>query len=367
MKDHRVGGRTLHALPDVITVVLCGVIAGCESWEGIEEHARDREEWLRSFLELRNGIPSHDTMERVFRYMWPEEFRELLMGLSGALHETFSGKLISIDGKSLRGSFDRILGQRMKHIVSAYVAESGATISQVTTEEKSNEITAIPELLNLIDIEGATVTLDAMGCQTSIVSEIVEKGGDYVIGLKGNQGNLHESVERYFADVSPEECEKSDDTSVLYHVEKGHGRIEERVYVIDEKVRWLPGFSKWAGLRSIGMVMSKRTIGDKQTSERRYYISSLPCDVESFAQAVRNHWQIENGLHHVLDVSFGEDRSRIRSSYAPENMAVIRRMANALLRTDTTPKRTMKAKIRRANRLPEYLQQILTAPLVEQF
>jgi predicted transposase YbfD/YdcC len=367
MKDPRVEGRTQHALIDVIVIVLCGVLAGCEGWDSIAEHGRDREEWFGRFLELRNGIPSPDTLQRVFERMWPEEFQGLLLSLSGALHETFSGEVISIDGKSLRGSFDRALGKRMKHIVSAFVSDSGATIAQVVTNEKSNEITAIPELLNLIDIEGAVVTMDAMGCQTEIVSQIIEKDGDYVIGLKGNQGELHKAVRDYFDSISLTECEKTPDSSVLYNVEKGHGRVEERAYVIDENVSWLPGFSKWKGLQSIGMVISKRTIQEKNTEEKRFYISSLPCDVEAFERAVRSHWGIENRSHHVLDVSFGEDRSRIRSSYAPENMAIIRRLANAIFKTDKTPKRSVKAKIRRANRLPQYMEELLSTPIEEHF
>jgi hypothetical protein len=202
MKDPRVEGRTLHSLVDVIVIVLCGVLAGCEGWDGIAEHGRDREDWFSKFLELSNGIPSADTLQRVFERMWPEEFQGLLLGLSGALHETFSGEVVSIDGSSLRGSFDRALGRRMKHIVSAYVSESGTTIAQVVTNEKSNEITAIPELLKLIDIEGATVTMDARGCQTEIVSQIIENDGGYVIGLKGNQGDLHKAVKNYFDSIS---------------------------------------------------------------------------------------------------------------------------------------------------------------------
>lgn len=367
MKDPRIVGRTLHSLSDILVLTLAGVLAGSESWEEIIEHAHDREEWFRGFLELKNGIPSHDTIERVFERIWPEEFRALMMGLSGALHESFDGQIISIDGKSLRGSFDRLLGQKMKHLVSAFVGESGVTITVAAVPEKSNEIKAIPEVLNAFDIEGATVTLDAMGCQTTIAAQITEKKGDYVFGLKGNQGDLHDAVEKFFSLINFQDYAQTNDATVFYSLDKGHGRIEERAYFVDDDVRWLPGFSKWAGLSSIGMVISRRTEKEKTTEERRFFISSLPAVAEPFAKAVRQHWSIENGSHYVLDVTFREDTSRIRRGFAAENMAIMRRMANTLLRTDTTPRMSMRRKIGRANRSTEYMARILTAPLVKQF
>lgn len=367
MKDPRIVGRTLHSLSDILVLTLAGVLAGSESWEEIIEHAHDREEWFRGFLELKNGIPSHDTIERVFERIWPEEFRALMMGLSGALHESFDGQIISIDGKSLRGSFDRLLGQKMKHLVSAFVGESGVTITVAAVPEKSNEIKAIPEVLNAFDIEGATVTLDAMGCQTTIAAQITEKKGDYVFGLKGNQGDLHDAVEKFFSLINFQDYAQTNDATVFYSLDKGHGRIEERAYFVDDDVRWLPGFSKWAGLSSIGMVISRRTEKEKTTEERRFFISSLPAVAEPFAKAVRQHWSIENGSHYVLDVTFREDNSRIRRGFAAENMAIMRRMANTLLRTDTTPRMSMRRKIGRANRSTEYMARILTAPLVKQF
>jgi predicted transposase YbfD/YdcC len=367
MKDPRIVGRTLHSLSDILVLTLAGVLAGSESWEEIIEHAHDREEWFRGFLELKNGIPSHDTIERVFERIWPEEFRALMMGLSGALHESFDGQIISIDGKSLRGSFDRLLGQKMKHLVSAFVGESGVTITVAAVPEKSNEIRAIPEVLNAFDIEGATVTLDAMGCQTAIAAQITEKKGDYVFGLKGNQGDLHDAVEKFFSLINFQDYAQTNDATVFYSIDKGHGRIEERAYFVDDDVRWLPGFSKWAGLSSIGMVISRRTEKEKTTEERRFFISSLPAVAEPFAKAVRQHWSIENGSHYVLDVTFREDNSRIRRGFTAENMAIMRRMANTLLRTDTTPRMSMRRKIGRANRSTEYMARILTAPLVKQF
>jgi len=367
MKDPRIVGRTLHSLSDILVLTLAGVLAGSESWEEIIEHAHDREEWFRGFLELKNGIPSHDTIERVFERIWPEEFRALMMGLSGALHESFDGQIISIDGKSLRGSFDRLLGQKMKHLVSAFVGESGVTITVAAVPEKSNEIRAIPEVLNAFDIEGATVTLDAMGCQTAIAAQITEKKGDYVFGLKGNQGDLHDAVEKFFSLINFQDYAQTNDATVFYSIDKGHGRIEERAYFVDDDVRWLPGFSKWAGLSSIGMVISRRTEKEKTTEERRFFISSLPAVAEPFAKAVRQHWSVENGSHYVLDVTFREDNSRIRRGFAAENMAIMRRMANTLLRTDTTPRMSMRRKIGRANRSTEYMARILTAPLVKQF
>jgi predicted transposase YbfD/YdcC len=204
-----------------------------------------------------------------------------------------------------------------------------------------------------------------MGCQTAITSQITEKKGDYVIGLKGNQGKLHDSVRKFFTDTNLEDC-KAADSTVFYSIDKEHGRIEERAYFVDDNVKWLPGFSKWAGLSSIGMVISRRTQKEKITEERRFFISSLPAIAEPFAKAVRRHWSIENGSHYVLDVTFGEDKSRIRRGFAAENMAIMRRIANTLLRTDTTPKMSMRRKIGRANRSTTYMARILTATLVKQ-
>jgi predicted transposase YbfD/YdcC len=346
-------------LIDIIVIVLCGVITGCEGWKDIVEHAEDRKDWFSKFLTLEHGIPSHDTLERVFERLWPDEFQDLLMAVALALHETFEGKVISIDGKTLRGSFDTAIGQRNLHTVTAYVGECGVTLAQVATDVKSNEITAIPELLDLIDVQGAVVTLDAMGCQTKIVDKIVENGGDYIISLKGNQGTFHEAIKDYFGETSMEDLETLNLSSVLQTTDKGHGRIEERSYVIVGDIDWLPGRSKWRNLTTIGMVITRRTVGPKVSEERRYFIASIQPDVELFERGVRGHWHIENSSHYVLDVTFGEDHSRIRRDYAPENMATVRRLANGLLKNENNSKASIKTKTRRAMRRTDYLETLL--------
>jgi predicted transposase YbfD/YdcC len=342
-------------------MALCGVISGCDGWQAIEEHAKDRIEWFSQFLELKNGVPSHDTFERLFERLCPEEFQVLLQEIATELHGMFSGKVISIDGKTIRGSYDKALEQGQIHIVSAYVGGCGVTLAQIATDVKSNEITAIPKLIELIDIHGAVVTLDAMGCQIKIVEKIIDDGGDYVICLKGNQGTLNDSVENFFSDNTIETLEVSAHASVLYNVEKGHGRIEERAYVIIEDVEWLENYKSWKGFKTIGMVISRRTINNKTSEERRYFISSIEADVLLFEQAVRGHWSIENSSHHVLDVTFNEDRSRIRRDNAPENMAVLRRAANGLLSNEISTKLSIKGKMMKANRSTKFLEAILKA------
>lgn len=366
IEDPRVEGRTDHAFFDIIVLVLCGVIAGHEGWQAIEDHARDREEWFRRFLKLEHGIPSHDTLRRLFERLWPDEFQVVLYELARELHGTFSGKVVSIDGKTLRGSFDKGIGQRSLHSVSAFCGQCGVTLAQLATGTKSNETTAIPELLDLIDVNGAVVTLDAMGCQTKIVDKVVERGADYIIGLKGNQTTLHGAVKEYFSEASVEYLENCPLSSVLTTTEKAHGRIEERTYVIVGDVAWLPGYRQWKNLASIGMVIARRTGGSGEVSEeRRYFISSLPPDVLLFEKGVRGHWSVENSSHHVLEVTFGEDRSRIRRDNAPENMAIVRRLANGLLQNEHSQKLSVKAKMQKANRRTDYLETVLGAPQLE--
>jgi predicted transposase YbfD/YdcC len=300
----------------------------------------------------------------VFSLLWPDEFQTVLLRVAEALHEELSGGIISIDGKVLRGSFDEFANQKRIHTVSAYSADHGVTLAMVSTLTKSNEITAIPELLDLIDVQGAVVTLDAMGCQTAIVSKIIEKGGDYVISLKGNQGTLHKAVEEYFSETSLEYLQELKYSSVLYTTEKGHGRVEERAYVIVNETDWIPGISAWKGLNSIGMVITKRTVGDKPAKEeRRHYICSIRPDVELFEKASRGHWAIENESHHVLDVTFKEDQSRIRRDNAPENMAIIRRLANGLLKNEKSANTSTPRKQMKANRSIEYLLKVLKSKI----
>ena len=359
LPDPRVVGRCDHSLFDIIVMTLCGVIAGCEGWADIAQHAQDREEWFRKFLILENGIPHNDTFRRLYERLCPTAFQRLLIAVAKSLRETFEGAIISIDGKALRHSFDRNIGQKHIHLVSAYDGDSGVTLAQVATATKSNEITAIPKLLELVDISGATVTLDAMGCQTDIAKEIVKRDGDYIISLKGNQSNLHDQVREYFSDVTMESLESKPSSSILYTVEKGHGRIEERAYVIIQDIDWIEGRSKWEKFNCIGMVISRRTVKSQVSEERRHFITSTPPNVALFEKGVRGHWLVENSSHYVLDVSFSEDASRIRRDYSPENMAIVRRLANGLLKNEATAKRSIKQKLKLANRDVVYIEKVL--------
>lgn len=360
VEDVRVQGRTYHLLFDIVVLALCGVIAGCEGWQAIWLHSRDREEWFRRFLTLEHGIPHPDTFRRVFERLDSDQFQEVLFAVADSLRESFERSIISIDGKTLRRSFDKLLGQKSLHIVSAYEGESGMTLAQVSTDAKSNEITAIPDLLDKLDIADSVVTADAMACQVGIVEKIHEKGADYVICLKGNQGTLHQQVREYFLDTTPEYLENLDFSSVSHTVEKGHGRIEERYYVIVNDVEWVKRREKWTGLKSIGMVISRRTQHEKTSEEKRFFITSITPDVALFERATRGHWMVENGSHYVLDVTFHEDKSRIRRDNSPENYAVLRRLANGLLRNEKTEqKRSIKQKIALVNRDTCYLEKVL--------
>ena len=316
LPDLRVIGRCDHSLFDIVVMTLCGVIAGCEGWSDISLNAKDREEWFRKFLILENGVPHSDTFRRVYERLCPIAFQRLLIAVAKSLRDAFEGAIISIDGKSLRHSFDNNIGQKHVHLVSAYDGGCGVTLAQIATATKSNEITAIPKLLDLVDISGATVTLDAMGCQTAIAEDIINREGDYIISLKGNQSSLHDQVQEYFSEATMESLESKTSSSILYTVEKGHGRIEERTYVIVQDVDWIEGISKWKKLNCIGMVISRRTVKGKVSEERRHFITSTLPDVALFEKGVRGHWYIENSSHHVLDVTFSEDASRIRRDYS---------------------------------------------------
>jgi predicted transposase YbfD/YdcC len=355
--DPRKDRRKLHKLFDILVITLCGMIAHCDSWEDLEFFAQDKEEWFRSFLELPNGIPSHDTFERVFERLEPRALQGALVGIAEELRETFTEEIVAIDGKTVRGSADK--RTRAIHTVSAYAVENGLTLAQVATDTKSNEITAIPELLDLIDVKGAIVTIDAMGCQKSIAAKILDKKGDYVLALKGNQGNLHDQVKTFFSERTFDELENLPSTSVFKTVEKGHGRIEERTYAITSDIAWIEGREHWKGLQSIGIVEGKRTIGEKKTTvERRYFIGSIDPDSKLFARGTRGHWGIEAN-HWTLDVTFREDQLLMKRGHAPENLSILRKMALNLVKKDKESKRSLIQRRRQAARSTSYLQKIL--------
>lgn len=346
-----------HNLIDIITIVVCGVISGAEGWNDIALFARCKKDWLESILELPNGIPSHDTIERVFRRMNPLEFQRCFLEWVREIDTVTGGTVVSIDGKTLRGSRDE--SKSAIHLVSAWANANGMVLGQIKTEQKSNEITAIPELLKLLKIKGCIVTIDAMGCQKEIAKRIVEKEADYVLALKENQPNLYQDVRLFFEDCLKNKF-KDIDYDFFESKDKGHGRIEIRKYWITSKVEWLPQKGSWKKLTSIGMVESQRIIGEEKSLERRYYISSLEADALGFARAVRGHWGIENQLHWTLDMVFREDDIRVRKDYGPENMAVIRHVAlNLMKRDNRDPKLTLKNKKKLAEWEIEYVKELV--------
>jgi len=358
LTDPRILLKTRHKLIDIIVITLCAVLAGADEWTEIADFGRLKEQWFRTFLELPFGIPSHDTFGRVFSMIRPEEFEKCFLDWVRAAFQNIAPQVIAIDGKTLRHSYDRSSNKAAIHMVSAWAAENRLVLGQVKTEEKSNEITAIPELLKVLALKGCVVTIDAMGCQKEIVKQIVEQEADYVISLKGNQGTLHKEVELFLQDATQNRFK--DLPHDTYETTDGeHGRIEIRRFTTTAEVDWFEDKSKWAKLTSFGMVESERHIGDKITRETRYYISSLPSDAKLFAQAARGHWGIENGLHWCLDVAFHEDQSRIRMGHAATNLGIIRHFALNLIKQDKTRKVGVKASRKRAGWDESYLHRLL--------
>lgn len=354
LPDPRVVGRTSHRLLDILFVTLCAVICGMDDWEAMEEWGQARLGWLRQFVALENGIPSHDTLARVFAALNPAQFEACFVRWMNALCPSLEGEVVAIDGKTLRGSRDR--QQAALHMVSAFVCGRGLTLGQWKTDAKSNAITAMPELIGALDLQGATVTVDAMGCQKAIAQALVDQGADYVLGLKGNQGTLHKAVKALF-EVT--EWQNYAEFAGWGHVEQdaGHGRVERRRCIALARPLGKP-FADWAGMQSVVMVESLRQTEEKVTAEKRYFVSSLPPDSKRLAQAIRSHWEIENRLHWCLDVTFGEDACRTRCDHAPQNMNVVRKIAMNLLRVNPL-KKTLPKKRLRACLNPAYLAQVL--------
>ncbi len=358
IRDPRIDRSKLHKLGDILFITVCAVLCGCDTWEDIYEFGEIREPWLRQYLELPYGIPSVDTIARVFSLICPEEFECAFRNWVSSLYCTEGERIIAIDGKRLRGTYDNTQGKAAIHLVSAFATEQGLTLAQVKTGDKSNEITAIPELLDALILKGCIVTLDAMGCQKTIVEKIIERKGDYVISLKGNQGQLHGDIKLF---LETEKTKDFKDTPHAYYesLEKGHGRIETRRYWISSHISWLENKADWAGLKSIGMVESERDIQGVVSRETRFFISSIAPDGKRFAHAVRQHWAIENNLHWQLDVSFDEDKLRARVRYAAQNLAIVRRMILNVLKQDTTKKTSLKTKRKCAGWSEAYLTKML--------
>jgi predicted transposase YbfD/YdcC len=364
LEDPRVERTRLHSLHDVLVIALCAIIAGADSWVAVAEFGRAKRELFTKFLRLEHGIPSHDTFGRVFSRLDPQALSECFVTWMTCLARSLGGLLgqvVAIDGKTLRRSFNKAASKAAIHLVSAFASEVRLVLGQVATAEKSNEITAIPKLLSMLELTGSLVTIDAMGCQKAIVKEIMERKADYVISLKGNQGTLHREVRELF------EGAERDGFKDLAHamtetVDGDHGRIETRRCWCTSEVSWFQDREGWAGLRSFAMVESERTVGGETSRERRYFIGSLDgTDAAVFLGAVRAHWSIENELHWVLDVAFREDESRVRKDHAPQNMATMRHIALNLLRREKTAKVGIATRRLKAGWDDGYLLRVLAA------
>ena len=367
LKDHRQGMKVQHDLLEIIAMTLIAIAADCDGWDEIEDFCQQYEEWLKRVvgLTLREGVPSADTIERVWQKLDSKEFKRSFRRWIESIRVKIKGEVINIDGKTSRGSGDE--EQSPVHMVSAWLSEQKMVLGQIVVPEKTNEITAVPELIKMLDIEGCIITADAMSCQRAIVAEVIRKKAGYVIGLKGNQSGLLEYAELLFEGIRKD--------SGLYEVksittrDKGHGRVEVRTYFLSTELSGLHQKSAWKGLKAIGMVHS--VITNQKTGEiteaYRYYITSLT-DIEAFANAVRKHWGIEASLHHVLDVSFQEDASKIRKDNAPDNLAVIRHFVIAMLKYLPVRKKNVSARRKRkmCGRDPELLLKALELILAPQ-
>jgi len=346
LTDPRIERKKLHKLMDIIILTVCATLSGAQGWSAIEEFGLGKLDWLRRFAPFANGIPSNDCIAYVISRLSPKEFQQCFMSWVEAVSQEFAGEIVAIDGKTSRRSHDRKKNKNPLHMVSAWGCANNLVLGQEATEEKSNEITAIPKLLELLELKGCIVTIDAMGCQRSIAEKIIDKGGDYCFGLKGNQGELHKATEDFFVTARQLDFQG---LNYSYHEEtdKAHGRLEVRRYWICDDLGTLPKTELWKGLKSIGLVERECHEGDKVTLEQRYFINSIPADAKKFAHAVRSHWGVENKLHWRLDVVFREDDSRIRKGDAPAIMTTIRHICLNLFQNEPS-KLSTKMKMNKA-------------------
>ena len=356
LQDPRVEGRTKHRLIDLLVMALCGIIANCDDWPDIALFAQQRESWFRRFLALPGGIPSHDTFERVFAALKPRALEACCLAWLRAVAGLAGIEHIAIDGKSLRGSGNSKLGAL--HDVSAWATQAQVSLGQVAVDGKGNEITAIPKLLELLDLDGALVTIDAIGCQKNIAKKIVSRGGDYALVVKANQERLMEDIQdtvtQALEGALPAHRVRQCTTS-----ERGHGRVEERSCVVIEDIRGIRDRSEWPHMREDGMCRRERTVNGKSTTEECYFIGSRRMAARRYLAALRNHWGIENNLHWQLDVSFHEDASRVENRHGAENLSLFRKLALSLLKQNPR-KETMARKRKAAAVDPGYLAEIIT-------
>jgi predicted transposase YbfD/YdcC len=350
--------EVIYPLVNVVAIAICAVICGADDFVAIAEFGRKKREWLATFLDLSEGIPSHDRFNAILAAINPAEFEKCLLGWIVTLHEITEGQIVAIDGKTLRRSFDAASSKAAIHMVSAWATANHITLGQVAVDAKSNEITAIPKLLEMLEITGALVTIDAMGCQVEIADSIVERKADYCLAVKGNQPTLCGGIENYFGDQLEDDFARS--TVRRYETEeKGHGRVEHRYYFICPVPDDLPDRGRWRGLKAIGMTVSDTQRGGRDCWEVRYYILSKYISGRRFAEAVRGHWGIENSLHWQLDVTFDEDRCRIRKGHADQNFSILRRTALSLLKNERDQKVGVKNKRLIAGWDEDYLLKVL--------
>ncbi len=361
LEDPRDSRAKRHELGNVVFMAICAVLGGADSWTDVEMFCNSKRQWFESLLDIPDGIPSHDTFGRVFSVLDPEQFQQCFTHWIAAVSEITKGKVVAIDGKALRGSADRTGGVRPTHLVSAWAQSNSMILGQLKVDDRSNEITAIPRLLKTLDVSGSTVTIDAMGCQKKVVEKIIEQKADYVLALKENQPRLYEDVVEIFA-----HGRKTDFADMKHDfietVDTGHGRIEtRRCWMVwdPDCVGYVNEDREWVNLTSVAMVESERLIDGNTSKEVRYYISSLPAQAERMLAAVRGHWGIENSVHWVLDVTFGEDNCRVRKGNAAENFSTLRRMAMNMLRRETTLKASIRGKRKRAGWNENYLLKVL--------
>jgi len=361
IEDPRVNRRRLHTLEDILILSICAIIGGAETWVSIEEFCLSKEAWFRTFLALPNGIPSHDTFGRLFAALDPEAFQQAFAAWIHDVTHLPDGTVVAIDGKTVRRSFDRARGTSAIHMVSAWASDVGISLGQVATDAKSNEITAIPRLLQMLHISGCIVTIDAMGCQTAIAEDIIAKGADYVLQVKGNQPTLHAELEEYFIHALANDF-VGVEHDVFETCERGHGRNEMRRVWCTSDLSAFSDIKSWPKLRTIAMLESERTVNGKTSRDVRYAISSLPdARAAQIARAMRKHWGIENGLHWVLDIAFREDDSRVHAQNAAENFALMRHVALNMLKAENSKKLGMKTKRLKAGWSPDYLLRVLAA------
>ena len=369
LTDPRLKRKRKHELIDVLMIAVTALLCGAENFTHMAQFGKAKESWLRTFLTLSNGIPSHDTFRRVFMLLSPEKFSSVFLSWTQSLRQAVGAEVVALDGKTVRRSFDSAKGQSAIHLDSAWASTNRLVIGQIKVDDKSNEITAVPELLRALELAGCIVTVDALNCQKNIAKEIKEADADYVMALKGNHGTAHEEI-KTFLDAALDETRAprlpgtklsaaAATLAVQETVDKGHGRVETRRYYQSATLDWFTDRAAWEGLQTVGMVEAQREIRGKQTVERRYYLSSLPLDTQTFARAVREHWGVENQLHWVLDMQMNEDQCRARTGHAAENLGLLRRMVLNQLRRDSRCQTGIKGKQLNASWDHAYLQSLL--------